>query len=212
MRILVFGDSITQGYWDAEAGGWVQRLRRHYDQQALQNLAGDYATVFNLGISGDTTAGLVKRMPYEIEARRYPDEEFVIVISIGMNDAVTRNGEAVLTLEEYREGLEMLYGTASQYSERILFVGMNPVDDKLCNPWIYSTSGKSWSNQRILQLEGEMRKFCIEKNCPQVQVFETFQAENEKQSLLADGLHPNGYGHELIAGLVKPELDKVLLS
>lgn len=31
MRVLVFGDSITQGFWDTE-GGWVERLRKYYDQ------------------------------------------------------------------------------------------------------------------------------------------------------------------------------------
>jgi lysophospholipase L1-like esterase len=30
MIVLVFGDSIAQGYWDSE-GGWVERLRKAND-------------------------------------------------------------------------------------------------------------------------------------------------------------------------------------
>lgn len=46
MRVLVFGDSITQGYWDTE-GGWVKRIRSHYDLLQITDLNGrDEPTIF----------------------------------------------------------------------------------------------------------------------------------------------------------------------
>ena len=61
-----------------------------------------------------------------------------------------------------------------------------------------------------MKFEESLRKFCIKNKLPQVQVFEKFQAAQKDQELLADGLHPNDAGHQLIASLVKPELDKLL--
>ncbi len=55
MRVLVFGGSTTQGFWDSE-GGWVARLRKFYDLLQLEDLKKrDEPTVFNLGIAGGTS-------------------------------------------------------------------------------------------------------------------------------------------------------------
>lgn len=210
MRILFFGDSITQGFWDLEHGSWVQRIRKDYDQLAIKNLAGHYPEVFNLGISGDMTSSVLKRMPYEIEARRWEDDPFILVFAIGLNDTIFREQEVAITPLQYREDLSMLLASAQHYSDKILFVGLTPVDDELCNPWIHSSTGKSFKNDRILEFEDVLRKFCIEKKISCVQIFEKFQALQAEQNLLTDGLHPNDAGHQLIAELVKPELDNLI--
>ncbi len=38
MHIIVFGDSIAQGFWDKK-GGWVQRLREVFDEKMLLALS-----------------------------------------------------------------------------------------------------------------------------------------------------------------------------
>jgi lysophospholipase L1-like esterase len=49
VRVLVFGDSIAQGFWDSE-GGWVERLRKHYNSLALEDLkSNQQPEIFNLG-------------------------------------------------------------------------------------------------------------------------------------------------------------------
>ena len=47
MHIIVFGDSITQGYWDPH-GGWVQRLRNFLDRKTIKkkNYAEECTMVF----------------------------------------------------------------------------------------------------------------------------------------------------------------------
>lgn len=68
MRVLVFGASITQGYWDTQ-GGWVQRLRTHYDKKQIADLTKDNPSVFNLGVSADTTKDILERFEAETKAR-----------------------------------------------------------------------------------------------------------------------------------------------
>lgn len=210
MRILIFGDSIAQGFWDVELGGWVQRVRKEYDRQTVKNLAGKLSVFFNLGIDGATTANVVKQLPYEVEARRWQDDPFILVFQVGLNDTQFAYEEVMSTPEQYRDELGVLAAAAGHYSDKILFVGMTAVDDKLCNPWAHSPTGVSFKNERILEFEETLRKFCIEKDIAHVQIFEKFQAAMASGELLADGLHPNDAGHQLIADLVRPELDKLL--
>src|SRR5581483_12021897 len=130
MRILIFGDSITQGFWDVTGGGWAQRITADYNAQTIKNLSGDYPETFGLGISGDTTQGVLKRLPYEVEARRWPDTPFVFVFAIGINDTQFDGKAKASTPERFAEELDTLYGAAGHYSKKIMFVGLTPVDDK----------------------------------------------------------------------------------
>ncbi len=210
MRILFFGDSVVQGFWDLEYGGWVNRIRLEHDRLTVTNLSGHWPAFFNLGIDGNSTASVVKRLSYEVEARRFQDDPFVLVFQVGIVDTTFAGDEIMATPEQYKDELDVLISGAQHYSDKILFVGLTAVDDKLCNPWPHTRGGVSLKNERILQFEEVLRKVCLEKKLPCVQVFEKFQAEQEKRELLADGLHPNDAGHQLIADLVKPELDKLL--
>lgn len=210
MRVLVFGDSITQGFWDVEVGGWFQRLRSQYDANTIKNLAGDTLEFFNLGVSGDTTRDLVRRFAVETENRQWPKEQYVLIFAIGINDTIVLGQDTASTPEAYVEELDTLFAAAGHFSDKIMFVGLTPVDDKLCNPWIYSSSGKSFTNERILKFEEVLRKFCLDNKLPCVQIFEKFQGQLKHQELLADGLHPNEAGHALMADLVKPEFEALL--
>ncbi len=212
MRILVFGDSITQGYWDTEYGGWVQRLRKECDKQSVKHLKNEWPEFFNLGVDGDTTSGVTKRLALEIEHRRYVGSPFVCIFAIGLNDTLFSANEVASTPEQYGDELDALYAAAGHYSDKIMFVGLTPVDDKLCNPFAYSSSGKSYKNDRVLNFEEVLRKFCAKNKITHVQIFEKFQERQKQENLLADGLHPNDAGHQLIADLIKPQLDLLLLS
>ena len=63
-RICVFGASVTKGAWDTEMGGWVNRLRLD-----LEDFKKRKYSVYNLGISGDTTESLLERIDSECKAR-----------------------------------------------------------------------------------------------------------------------------------------------
>ncbi len=92
MRILVFGDSITQGFWDTE-GGWVGHISRYYIEQTIKTQNYNIPTIFNLGVSGDTSNEVLARFENEVKARLWPGEEIVIIISTGVNDCYIKAGK-----------------------------------------------------------------------------------------------------------------------
>jgi lysophospholipase L1-like esterase len=212
MRALVFGDSITQGYWDSE-GGWVARLRKHYDKQQLDAGLNDEETIiFNLGISGDVAEGVVKRLNAEVQARkwRWPDEEFILIFAIGINDSVvnTKNPEQA-TSERYRRELRAVTDEAKLFTDKVIFVGLTPCQEEIANT--RPDKQKTLTNSRITEFDGVLKQLCDEKGLPYVPLFDALNSKIEAgEKVLADGLHPNDEGHELIFQLVRPELDKLL--
>jgi acyl-CoA thioesterase-1 len=74
--LLVFGDSLSAAYGLSTNQGWVhllgERARRHGWR------------VVNASISGETTAGGLRRLPEDLKRHR-PD---VVVIALGANDAL----------------------------------------------------------------------------------------------------------------------------
>jgi len=77
MNICIFGDSITWGAYDPINGGWVGLLRNYFEKKSEGEIE-----IYNLGISGNTTDGLLKM----IENESIPREPEVIVLAIGIND------------------------------------------------------------------------------------------------------------------------------
>lgn len=211
MRVLVFGASITQGFWDTE-GGWVQRLRRYYDEIKLKNIRkeDDYPDIFNLGISGNTTKDVLKRFKNETEARTSYKSNPAFIFSIGTNNAIVEGGSKPWSSpEEYIKDLENLAGQASQFSTKIMFVGLPPCDEKRTTPVFWRDI--HYTNERILLFDKVAREFCANHKIPHVATFEPLQEQFKKgNEVFADGLHPNNKGHELIFRLVRPALDKLL--
>lgn len=205
MRVLVFGASITQGFWDSQ-GGWVERLRQHYDELALKDLVNhSQPTIFNLGVSGDSTKDLLARLKNETKAREFLNEELAFVFSIGTNNAREENGKLYSSPESYRADLKELITQAKTFSNKIMFVGLPACDETRTTPvsWRYI----DYRNENLRKLDQVMKGVCEEQALPYVPVFEKFINAPE---LLADGLHPNDAGHKLIVNLVKPELEKLL--
>lgn len=209
MRILIFGDSITQGFWDTE-GGWVERLIREYNAETLKDLDGDWFEIFNLGISGDTTDGLINRIEAETKARVLKGEEPILVIALGINDSRSHGSENVSTPKKYGQNLEILLQKARTFTDKVLFVGCTACEDKLTDPVAWGDT--HYTNDRIWEFERTLRSFCAASNVPLVTLLEEFQEVQKRKNLLTDGLHPNDAGHEMIAKMVKPELQRLIAS
>ena len=209
MRVLVFGASITQGFWDSQ-GGWVQRLRAHYDTKQIKNLTQDNPTIFNLGISADTTEDILRRFENETKARARKDMAFIL--TAGVNDAAIVAGQERSTTQKYKAQIEELIDKAKRYSPMVLCVGIGPCEERLTDPVPkYWHDDLRYTNEKLFKFEKIMRQVCAEEDIPHVAIFETMQAEIAKgRELLADGLHPNDAGHQLIFELVRPKLDELL--
>jgi lysophospholipase L1-like esterase len=210
VRVLVFGASITQGFWDTE-GGWVARLRRHYDELQLEDvLSNDEPTIFNLGISGNKVANILKRFTNETEARAHRDEDFAFIFSIGTNDSSIEDGEPRVELSDYKADLQKLVELAKTCSDKILFVGLFPVEEELTTP-VPWRENLSYTNERLSLFNVTMKEVASNNNLSYISAFDAFKQKMDAgEKLFADGLHPNNEGHELIFKMVQPELDRIL--
>lgn len=205
MRVLIFGDSITQGFWDIE-GGWVSRIRKHYDQQMIDGTDNDPPTIFNLGVSGNSSDDVLARFENETKARA--TEELAFVVAIGVNDARTKASVNYSDPTRYRQNLSEILRLAKQYSSKMLFVGLTPCVEERSNPVSWGDTG--YTNGRIKEFDDILRKFCQESQVPFVEVYKPFAKAEAESELLPDSLHPNDKGHKLIADLVTPGLFELL--
>ncbi|HSW79086.1 MAG TPA: GDSL-type esterase/lipase family protein [Candidatus Babeliales bacterium] len=210
MRVLVFGDSITQGFWDTE-GGWVARLRKHYDKLQIQDLKNrDEPTVFNLGISGGNSKTILALFNNEVAARKN-SENLAIMISTGVNDScIEKQGRLHSTSpNDYLANLQELAEKAKKYSSRVIFVGLVACDEKQTTPVFWRDI--HYTNKHIAGYEEVMAKVAEEQKISFIPVHAEFKKHLDAgEKLLADGLHPNNDGHELVFELVRPAVDKIL--
>ncbi|NYZ79833.1 hypothetical protein H0N95_01115, partial [Candidatus Micrarchaeota archaeon] len=129
-RVLVFGDSSAWGAFDGEFHGWVNRL-----QLSLEKIDKHGFEIYNLGVSGDTTEELLKRMKAECEARLKGEEaewysDNIIVIGVGKNDAGLTDGKEMVAFEKFRKNIAKIADIAEKYADHVMFVGCGLVDEK----------------------------------------------------------------------------------
>lgn len=196
-QIFCFGDSVTQGFWD-ERGGWADRLRQAELAKGLRRQS-SYASVFNLGISGENSRGVVRRLVNEIEARRWPNNQVIIIVAIGLNDSCIDHGEEQVPLAEYRQNLQQIMRLARDYTSRILLVESTPVDEVRTQPVAWGDY--HYSNQRVQQYNHVMHEVAQAGGVSVVPVYRAF-TEVGVADLLHDGLHPNSAGHELLHQII----------
>lgn len=150
-QIIVFGDSITYGFWDSE-GGWVTRLRKWIDQKNME-WTGFYYRVYNLGIDGNTTEDLLARIEDEIITRNEEGAESIIIFAIGINDSQYYNGQKklLIPLKQYKNNILQLIAISKKYSNNIIFLEAIAVDEKAVDPI-------PWAKDRSY-LNGHISKF-----------------------------------------------------
>lgn len=198
MLIFAFGDSITYGAWDSK-GGWVVRLRKEFDKKNLSD-SDFYCLVYNLGVSGDTTEGLLKRFEPEIDLRSKDgqEKEIIILFSIGINDSqlAYEKKENRVPLKQFKRNLKELISKARKYSDKIIFLGLTPVDeDKVAPvPWNKSICYRS---EYVENYDKVIEQVSVLEGIDYVNLRDIF-LKNDYKKLLFDGLHPNDEGHKLI--------------
>lgn len=95
--ILAFGDSLTAGYGLQRNEAFPVQLQARLQQ------AGVNVNVVNGGVSGDTTAGGLRRLPYMLK-KQNPD---YVILALGGNDML-RNINPQLTRQNLKGMLEIL--------------------------------------------------------------------------------------------------------
>jgi acyl-CoA thioesterase I len=214
MRVLIFGDSITQGYWDTD-GGWAERIRKHYDSLQASDLGGrDEPTIFNLGISADNSKNILDRIESETIARTPHGDLPVVIIQIGVNDSsrddLPEDESVSLPIEKYDQNLRMIIKKVERLSSRIIFIGLSACDESRTTP--VSWGDFHYTNGAIKNYENKMKAIAVEEEIAFIPAFDQFNEElNNGRDFLLDGLHPNNDGHAFMSDLILNELDPLLV-
>lgn len=202
-QFLVFGDSITYGAWDKE-GGWVQRLRTFIEEKYPEE-----HSIYNLGVSGNTTEDLLQRLDSETKQRLKEDEEeTIIVFAIGINDSqyIHDKNNLRTSPEKLIENIQNLIKLAKKFTSKVIFIEITPVDESKTTPIPWNTN-KSYRNVNIQKFNEIIKSVCKENNIYFIEVYKQWIKSNYKD-LLEDGLHPNSDGHKKIFEIVKNYLVK----
>ena len=107
--VMVYGDSLSASYGVPQEQGWVSLLARRMQQEGL-----DYSVV-NASVSGETTAGGLRRMDEALKTHR----PSLVVIELGANDGL--RGQP---LDAMRRNLQALIDASRRAGARVLLVGM----------------------------------------------------------------------------------------
>ncbi|MBP2615118.1 SGNH/GDSL hydrolase family protein [Chryseobacterium jejuense] len=202
---LFFGDSITYGEYDGVFGGWVDILKR-YALQKFHEGNGDELIVFNLGIGGETTEGLLKRMPVELSARNSADGNLVF-ISYGANDLAIKEGIQVVNPEQFKNNIITAVQNAQQFSNDIYLVSILPVAKNIDG--VVVSSGKLRSNEAVVAYNKILKDIAGEYSLVYIDFYKAL-LEDKEILLSADGVHPNEKGYGMMAEIAIPIIEKYL--
>jgi len=192
INICIFGDSITWGAHDSEGGGWANRFKDYFEEKNKD------VNVYNLGVSGDDTEDLLKRI--EAECKKFKPN--LIIFAIGINDSqylYSQNSYRV-ALDYFKNNLEELYGMAISYA-KVIFIGLTNVDESK----IKLNKDKLYNNKNIKRYDNAIKDFCVDKSIKFIVMNGIIKNEN-----LTDGLHPNSEGHRRMFEKIKVEVAEIL--
>ena len=178
-RIVAFGDSLTAGLGVAAEQAYPAQLQRRLDEQSLRY------RVVNAGVSGDTTAGGLRRVDWVLKSR--PD---FVILELGAND-----GLRGLKLEETKANLERIIRRCQEASVTVILAGMK----------LPPNYGREYTNG----FEAMYPALAKQHRLTLIPFFLDGVAGSASLNQ-ADGIHPTSEGYRIIADkvleIVKPLL------
>lgn len=196
MELICLGDSITYGYGVRSAQRWTTLVG-----QALAY------PVTNLGVSGDTTGGMLARLNAEVipPLREKPlGMRPTVLLMGGVNDIFYSGVDT---------GARANMGAMVQ---QVLTAGGRCV---MLSPLAVSfpTVTPEWqevmrpSNNAVLEAYHQwLALFCRTFRVPYIELYDLLRDESgvPRPELYLDGLHPTAEGHRIMAGRIAAALEK----
>ena len=177
-RIVFLGDSLTAGLGLAADQSYPALLQRKLDEKGYRY------EVVNAGVSGDTSAGGLRRLDWSVEG-----DVKILVVALGAND-----GLRGLSPQDMRANLSAILDRASQKGISVILAGMEA-------PPNY---GVEYTRQ-FRDVYIELAKTHKVRFLPfLLQGVAGTSALNQP-----DGIHPNARGAQLVADLVWSALEPV---
>ena len=178
--IVVFGDSLAEGYGLPREQGWVHLL-----EQRLRAERFDYKVV-NASISGETSLGGVNRIAGVLKAHR----PAIVVLELGAND-----GLRGATPDSIRRNLEAIADACRRAGARVLLVGIR----------LPPNYGKPYTEE----FQDVFPKVARSRKLPLVPFLLDGFSEN-RALFQNDGIHPNAAAQPLMLETVWRELQPLL--
>ena len=178
-KIIAFGDSLTAGLGLSRPESYPALLQKRLDEEGLRY------EVVNAGVSGDTTAGGLRRVDWALEG-----DVRVVILELGANDIL--RGQSI---EEMKKNLVQIIERIKARGVRVLLAGMEAP----------TNSGREYGKAVHDAFESLAREQRV--------AFMPFFLEGVAgvPSLnQGDGIHPNAEGTRLVAETVYGSLRPVI--
>lgn len=201
---LFFGDSITYGEYDGVFGGWVDILKRY----ALQKFheGSNEVIIYNLGIGGETTDGLIKRIPHELSARNSAEGN-IVFMAYGANDLAIKEGTQMVAPAHFKANIQSAIQSAKQFTNDVYLVSILPFSKNVDG--VQVASGKLRTNDEVMIYNKILQDIALENSFIYIDFYTAF-LEDKEILLSQDGVHPNEKGYGMMAEIAIPIIEKYL--
>lgn len=184
-KIVVLGDSLTAGLGLLDTQSFPSLLQQKIDADGFE------FEVVNGGVSGDTSAGGLRRLDWVLQ-----EDVRLLIVALGAND-----GLRGLSAAEMKRNLEEIIQTARARHVLVILAGMEAPPNYGAE---YATSFRQVYRDLALQYRVPFIPFLLDKVAGQPALNQT------------DGIHPNPAGAAVVADTVwsvlKPMLDQLSAS
>jgi acyl-CoA thioesterase-1 len=170
-KIVALGDSLTAGYGLLESASYPAVLQQHIDQDGYN------FEVVNAGVSGDTSAGGLRRLDWALEG-----DVRVLIVALGGND-----GLRGLSVAEMKQNLSAIIDRARARNVVVILAGMEA-------PPNYGPEYVQSFRAAFYDVAREKRVLFIPFLLDKVAGVPTLNQ--------ADGIHPNQGGARIVADTV----------
>ena len=184
-KIAILGDSLTAGLGLLETQSYPHLLQQKIDADGFRY------EVINAGVSGDTSAGGLRRLDWVLQ-----EDVRVLIVALGAND-----GLRGLSVSEMKHNLGQIIETARAKHVIVILAGMEAPPNYGAE---YASSFRQAYRELALQYRVLFIPFLLDKVAGQTTLNQ------------ADGIHPNPQGAEIVAdtvwNMLKPLLDQLSVS
>jgi acyl-CoA thioesterase-1 len=181
-RIVALGDSLTAGYGLLESQSYPALLQQHIDTDGYEY------EVVNAGVSGDTTAGGLRRLDWALEGNVR-----VLIVALGGND-----GLRGLAVSEMKQNLTTIVQRAKERGIAVVLAGME--------------APPNFGQEYATSFRQAFRDVALKERV----IFIPFLLQNvggHAELNQGDGIHPNARGAAVVADTVwkvlRPVLDQM---
>ena len=209
--IFMFGDSTTAPRGSVQV--YADRV-----STKLQSI-GSSLSVYNAGVSSNTTAQAVKRLQTDVLAY----QPRIVVMQFGINDSaidVWKKPPATeprVSLEAFISNYRSMITATQKAGAKVILMTTNPLRwhsktrELYGKPPYQPDAEDGFESPTLLAYNDALRALAKELNLPLVDVHAAYPAFAVKHKttvsdMLPDGMHPGDLGHELVAELLVPAI------